>query len=456
MTPPADTIAAIATPPGIGGIAVIRVSGPKSWEVARLLGSPSVHGGNMGGLETAPNTVKHAYIYNNNNELIDEVLISFFKSPHSYTGEDVIEISCHGGNVVSKRILKLILSQDVRMARPGEFTERAFLNGKLDLAQAEAVAGLIHARSEASARTALSQLSGKLSEHVREMRAKILDLLALLELELDFSEEDVSFQSLESRKTDLLELQQKIKHLISSFARGRIEREGLRVAIVGAPNAGKSTLLNRIVGDERAIVSPHPGTTRDVIEAHLELSGHEVIFQDTAGLRDTEHEIESIGIERTRKALSRADLILLLIDSQTGDLPGPEMLAEIANKTPLIVYNKSDLSRAEYAVPFATHSGVFHISALSGGGVEELLTELTRVFTEELETAGDLIITEQRHHDALRRANEALVRAQSLFSESTLMAADLRDAANALGEITGESIGEEVLDRIFSKFCIGK
>ena len=460
MTPNADTIAAIATPPGIGGIAVIRISGPRSWDVARLLGSPSVHGGIKGGLEIAQNSVKHAHIYNNNNELIDEALISFFKSPHSYTGEDVVEVSCHGGNISSKRILKLTLSHDVRMARPGEFTERAFLNGKLDLAQAEAVAGLIHARSEASARTALSQLAGKLSGHIREMRTKTLDLLALLELELDFSEEDVSFQSLESRKADLLELQRQIEHLISTFARGRIEREGLRVAIVGAPNAGKSTLLNRIVGDERAIVSPHPGTTRDVVEAHLELSGHEVIFQDTAGLRESSHEIEAIGMERTRKALNRADIVLLLVDSASRDLPGTEILSEISSKNAIIVLNKCDIIGSESFLPPTefklSGTKTIKISALTGDGVEELLSELTHRFTHELETAGDLIITESRHHDALRRSSEAIERARSLFHEPTLMASDLRDAANALGEITGETIGEEVLDRIFSKFCIGK
>ncbi|MBK6765334.1 MAG: tRNA uridine-5-carboxymethylaminomethyl(34) synthesis GTPase MnmE [bacterium] len=462
MTHSPDTIAAIATPPGIGGIAVIRISGPRSWEVAAKIAGPppqrnaSSEATGEWSLHQRNGTCAYSGIRNNNNELLDEALVSSFRSPHSYTGEDVVEVSCHGGNVSPKRILSLILSCGVRIARPGEFTERAFLNGKLDLAQAEAVAGLIHARSEAAARISVSQLAGKLSESIRDMRSKILDLLALLELELDFSEEDVSFQSLESRKTDLLDLQAKIEHLSATFDRGRREREGMKVAIVGAPNAGKSTLLNRIVGDERAIVSPHPGTTRDVVEAHLELSGHEVIFQDTAGLRDTEHEIETIGIERTLKTLVRADVVLLLIDSATGDLPGSTMLAELANKSPFLVYNKCDLSRAEPQPPFTAHSGVFHISALSGAGVETLLAVLTRHFSDELETAGDLMLTEQRHHDALQRSRDALVRAQQQFAEPTLLAADLRDAANALGEITGETIGEEVLDRIFSQFCIGK
>jgi tRNA modification GTPase len=459
VTPSTDTIAAIATPPGIGGIAVIRISGPKSWEVAiSLSASPLASAGGQGGVSA--NSVRYHNIYNEHNELVDETLVTYFKSPHSYTGEDVVEISCHGGNISSKRILKLILSKNVRIARPGEFTERAFLNNKLDLAQAEAVAGLIHARSEAAARAALSQLSGKLSEHIQEMRSKILDLLALLELELDFSEEDVSFQSQESRKVDLLDLQQKIEHLLATFARGRIEREGLRVAIVGAPNAGKSTLLNRIVGDERAIVSPHPGTTRDVVEAHLELSGHEVIFQDTAGLRDTDHEIESIGIERTRKALNRADIVLLLVDSVSCDLPGEQIMLEISSRNRVIVLNKCDIVEDESIEPpdALKSMGVkpFKISALTGDGVEELLSELTHRFTNELETSGDLIITESRHHDALRRAHGALLRTSGLFHQPALMAGDLRDAANSLGEITGESIGEEVLDRIFSKFCIGK
>jgi len=454
MTPHADTIAAIATPPGIGGIAVIRISGPKAWDIAHALSGPPPQGaGGLGGV--SPNTIRHTHIYSSTHELIDEVLISFFRAPHSYTGEDVAEISCHGGNTTSKRILKLILSHDVRLAGPGEFTERAFLNNKLDLAQAEAVAGLIHARSEASARAAVHQLAGKLSEHIREMRSKILDLLALLELELDFSEEDVSFQTLESRRSDLAELQERIERLLATFERGRIEREGLRVAIVGAPNAGKSTLLNRIVGDERAIVSPHPGTTRDVVEAHLELAGHEIIFQDTAGLRDTDHEIENIGIARSLATIERADVILLLIDSATDDLPGAEMLTAIASKSPFVVFNKSDLSRAEPATPIFTHRGVFHISALSGSGVEELLSAIAATFTSDSSLAGELLITEQRHHDALLRSRDALFRARTLH-EPTLMASDLRDAANALGEITGETIGEEILDRIFSQFCIGK
>ncbi len=455
MTLSPDTIAALATPPGIGGIAVIRISGPKAWDVAiELSASPRASAGGLEGV--APNTIRHTHIYNEDHELIDEALISFFRAPHSYTGEDVVEISCHGGNISSKRLLKLILSKDIRFARPGEFTERAFLNSKLDLAQAEAVASLIHARSEAAARAALTQLSGKLSRRIHEMRSKILDLLALLELELDFSEEDVSFQSQESRATDLADLQAQIQLLISTFARGRLEREGLRVAIVGAPNAGKSTLLNRIVGDDRAIVSPHPGTTRDVVEAHLELSGHEVIFQDTAGLRDTDHEIENIGIARARTTIERADITLLLIDSATGDLPASEMLAEIAAKAPLVVYNKSDLSHTEWPTPFPTHRGIFHISALSGSGVEELLAAIALTFSDDASQGGELLITEARHHDALLRSHTALTRAAKLFHESALQAADLRDAANALGEITGESIGEAILDRIFSQFCIGK
>jgi tRNA modification GTPase len=437
-----DTICAISTPPGIGGIAVIRLSGPDSWRIVVELSGSIPHPPSP-----IPNSVHFSPLYDDG-ELLDEALLTFFRAPKSYTGDDVVEISCHGGGYAAKRVLHVLLRNGARLARAGEFTERAFLNGKLDLAQAEAVADLIHARSETSGKIALRQLEGRLSALVQDMRAKILDLLALLELELDFSEEDVEFQTRASRLATLNELQEQIRRLSSTFARGRFAREGLRVAIVGAPNAGKSTLLNRIVGDDRAIVSPEPGTTRDVIEAHIELAGIEVIFQDTAGLRETDHDIESQGIARTRRAIERADLVVLLIDAETNLMPDAETLSLLKSREVITVFNKCDLS------PVAgSERG---ISAKTGESVEELLQQISSWSHSEDLAREEIVINETRHFEALTSAGESLVRAALQIAQPVLMVSDLRDAANALGEITGETIGEEILDRIFSKFCIGK
>ncbi|HEY3295495.1 MAG TPA: tRNA uridine-5-carboxymethylaminomethyl(34) synthesis GTPase MnmE [bacterium] len=392
--------------------------------------------------------------YLDNGELIDEVILTFFRAPKSYTGEDVVEISCHGGRYAAARILELLLEQGARMARPGEFTERAFLNGKLDLAQAEAVAELIHSRTQQAGRAAARQLAGGLSHKVSAMRSRLLDLLALLELELDFSEEDVEFQAQSERLSTLRELMEEMRALTATFARGRVVREGLRVAIVGAPNAGKSTLLNALSGQDRAIVSPEPGTTRDVVEAHIEVEGIELILQDTAGLREAAGSIESEGIARTRRAIEQADVVLLVVDASDPHWPEENTFG----KRTLLVWNKTDLNGvvgAHSRAPVAFVSA-HRISALTGAGVEELLHQILALTIGEEFGAQEIIISEARHHDALTRAIGSLERAQLQIGQSTLMASDLRDAVNALGEITGETVGEEILDRIFSKFCIGK
>lgn len=449
-----DTIAAISTPPGQGGLAVLRLSGPDALAIAKLVTTFRFQLS-----DPPPNSARFTRV-EHEGEVIDEVVLTYFQGPLSYTGDDVVEISCHGGRYSASKILELLLLKGARQAKPGEFTERAFLNNKLDLAQAEAVAGLIHARTEQAGKAAVRQLSGGLSEKVKTMRGKLLDLLALLELELDFSDEDVEFQTLESRRVQLQEVTSEIEQLLNTFKRGRLVREGLRVAIVGAPNAGKSTLLNALLGEERAIVSEEPGTTRDVVEAHLLLDGIEVILQDTAGIREGSGAIEGMGIERTHQALQLADLIMLVID-ETNPI-WPELKQDLLlTKAIILAINKTDLRSTAAArnlsFPDAhTFVSIHEISARTQAGVPELLNSIVPTLISEDSINNEIVITEARHADCLNSAKLAIDSATKQLRQPTLMASDLRDAVNALGEITGETIDEAILDRIFSKFCIGK
>ncbi len=454
-----DTICAIATPPGSGGIAVLRLSGPRAKEIAAAV---CEHADVIAAME--PNTVRHAY-FHDSGERTDEGVVTYFQAPKSYTGEDVVEISCHGGWHGSHAILYALLQQGARLAGPGEFTMRAFLNGKMDLAQAEAVAQLVAARTEAAGKAALRQLEGGLSKRVREMRAKILDMLALLEVELDFSEEDIEFATRAERERVLRDLIGDCDTLVQTYRQGRLLREGLRAAIVGPTNSGKSTLFNALVEEERAIVSPHPGTTRDVIEARLDMGGFEVILLDTAGVRESTEEIEKEGIARTMKEIERADIILLVIDIDEDGIIDSSISPTLKGHPTIVVWNKIDLNTNKKqtgivrvlleSVSRETVAEV-QVSALLHEGLHELKKAIFHHTIGEGKGATAVHVTEIRHKQELETTSQSLNRALSSLKDPTLCATDLRDAADALGRITGETIGEEILDRIFSQFCIGK
>ena len=466
MTPAADTIAAIATARGRAALAIVRLSGPEAVAIAdrhlpaRDLAAADSHTAHVGFFTTP------------DGERLDQVVVTLFRGPHSATGEDVVEISCHGGGVAPQRILRALLDGGARLARPGEFTERAFLNGKLDLAQAEAVAELIHAQSSLAHRVSLNHLQGRYSDAVATAREELLQTCALVELELDFVEEDVEFadkaqlEALLDRTADLLD------RLLGSYRLGMLVRDGVRVVIGGRPNAGKSTLLNALVGRDRAIVSPTPGTTRDEIEAEAEIGGLSFRFVDTAGLRETEDLIEAEGVRRAHAAIERSDALLYLYDLTRGlDAEEAEWLdgftvkhGEEAGSLPvLLVANKADLLNGE-ATPTDLRLPSLVLSAEQSATDPESLAPLRTWLLDAV--AADLadaeatpIVTNQRHRQHFDRALESVRRARHALDAGLTgeaLALDLRAALHELGAVTGEITNEEVLGTIFSRFCIGK
>ncbi len=446
-----DTIAAVATPSGVGAISVIRVSGPETISIV-----DKVFTGKKCLSESASHTIHYGKIKDDADNLVDDVLVSVFKAPNSYTGEDSVEISSHGSPFITKRIVEILVNSGVRIAEPGEFTKRAYLNNRLDLAQAEAVLDIINSRTEASLLGARNQLDGLLSSKVQDLRKKLLDSASFVELELDFAEEDIELIKYSELTNKIEEIISEIGKLINTYNFGRIVRDGVNVALVGKPNVGKSSLLNYILKESRAIVSPIPGTTRDVIREEVSIDGILFRLYDTAGIRLSDDEIEKEGVLRSRNVVKNADIVILIEDIfQNGS---DELFNEITSFAKsgkvLKVINKIDLKRN------ITKTGDIYISALTGEGIESLFNKLKEAsIGNSSYTEKSALVSNLRHYNCLRKAKENLENSLKTINNKLsgeFIAVDIRNAVLSLGEIIGEVSSEDVLNNIFSKFCIGK
>jgi tRNA modification GTPase len=451
-----DTIAAIATPVGEGGIAVVRLSGPQSLSIADASFRPA------GKTSPAPSAAPtHTILFGKmvrQGRVLDEVLLAVMRAPRSFTRQDVVEITCHGGLLPAKLVLDTLLENGARLAAPGEFTRRAFLNGRIDLAQAEAVADLIHSRTELALAAANEQLAGKLSQRINLLRDDLMKTLAHIEAHIDFPDEDIAP---DTRKELIGRLQAGVAftdQLLRTANEGRILRRGIRAAIIGRPNVGKSSLLNQLLGHDRAIVSRIPGTTRDTIEETANVRGIPVIFIDTAGLREASDEIELEGIRRSRSALADAELILHMLDAAEPLTAADEkLLSEFAQKKRLLIRNKIDLPVRLQLLPGIL---ALDVCCLTGKGIEEVKDAIKeKVWAGEIQAGMWQVMINARHQDALQRARAGIERTVAALRDGLgleLAALDLRIAANAVGEIVGKTTTDDLLDAIFSQFCIGK
>ncbi len=452
-----DNIVALATPSGTGAIAIIRVSGPDALSLVDAL-FQSIKGKKL--VQQKSHTIHLGHIIDDG-KIMDEVLVSLFKGPHSYTGENVVEISCHGSPYIQQQIIQLLLRKGCRTASPGEFTLRAFLNGKMDLSQAEAVADLIASDSEAAHDIAIQQMRGGFSNEIQKLREELLNFASLIELELDFSQEDVEFADRTQFNELLNRISEVLKKLIDSFALGNVIKHGIPVAIVGQPNVGKSTLLNVLLNEERAIVSDVAGTTRDTVEDQISINGVNFRFIDTAGIRETEDVVEKIGIERTFDKIEKARLIIYLFDSQHVDSKELEKIKErYPLKQILPICNKMDLLDQHQIVKLKIEiPNVLFLSAKHGTGIKELESHLLGLVDSGALSGDTTIISNSRHYDALLKALEEIQKVKEgleMELSSDLMAIDIRQALYHLGEITGSVTTDDLLGNIFSNFCIGK
>jgi tRNA modification GTPase len=448
-----DTIAAISTPPGEGGIGIVRLSGPEARAISEQLFRPfreeqalqsyRLHYGHVADPITGT--------------VVDEVLLSFMRAPHSYTRQDVVEINCHGGIAPLRQVLHLALSAGARLAEPGELTLRAFLNGRIDLTQAEAVLDVVRAKTDAALRIAMDQLAGHLSGEIHRLRQRMVDLLAYLEATIDFDDE-IGHRDI---GPDLAVLEEGLTTLLDEADRGMIYRQGIRAAIIGRPNVGKSSLLNALLRSNRAIVTPIPGTTRDTLEESCNLQGIAVTLVDTAGIGATDNLVERLGIERSRQALAEADLVLLVVDgSQPLQAQDQEVVGLVGTRPALTVVNKLDLPQRIRTESFLPSATCIHLSALTGEGIPELEQAIVDlIFSGRVVASQTPLVSNPRHHALLQLARDELCAAQATLAQglpNDLVAIDLTEAIVAVGQITGQTISEDLLDAIFANFCVGK
>ncbi|MCD6069088.1 MAG: mnmE [Bacteroidetes bacterium] len=458
-----DTIVALATPHGTGAIALIRVSGNEAISIVEK--SFTTKDLKRKALADKPGYTIHFGLLCDDETIVDEVLVSLFKAPHSYTGEDSIEISCHGSQFIQQQVLQLLVKNGARMANAGEFTMRAFLNGKFDLSQAEAVADLIASNSTVSHQVAMSQMRGGFSGKIKVLRENLVDFASLIELELDFSEEDVEFADRTELKNLVISIQRIIERLVDSFEVGNVIKNGIPVAIVGKPNAGKSTLLNALLQEDKAIVSEIPGTTRDTIEDEISIGGVLFRFIDTAGIRDTSDVIEQIGVNKALQAMQKSAIVIYLFDAHALGIKDIEVEVEkikehIGNSQLLIVCNKIDTEDLNaLQKEFEKLDNILYISAKEAMYIEDLKMKLVAMFDSRTINVTETVVTNVRHVEALRKANSALYKVMEGLNkgiQSDFLAIDIRYALDALGEITGQVTSDDLLGNIFGKFCIGK
>ena len=455
-----DTIAAIATAPGEGGIGIIRISGDKSLQVAQ-----SIFKSKSGKMIKDYNT--RTLIYGkivDDEKVIDEALVAYMKGPNSYTAEDVIEINCHGGFISVKKILELILSKGVRLADAGEFTKRAFLNGRIDLSQAEAIIDVIKSKTDMAHEVAQNQLEGSLAKKIKDLRMNVTEVLAHLEVSIDFAEEDVEEITYQTLEEKAIELRNEIKKLYDTAESGKILRDGLKTVIVGKPNVGKSSLLNSILGENRAIVTDIAGTTRDVIEEFVNIKGIPLKIVDTAGIRETEDIVEKIGVEKSRESFSTADLVIMVLDaSRKLSEEDMEILENLKNKKTIVLLNKMDLEpkiELEKVKEFVNSEDIIEISALKHQGIEQLQDKIeSMVYHGSVKNSSNLMITNSRHKDALFKAYESINDAINAIDQRMpydFIEVDFKNIWDYLGYINGDTVREDLLDTIFANFCIGK
>jgi tRNA modification GTPase len=455
-----DTIAAVSTVLGEGGISIVRVSGDNALKIVSKIFKGK---NNKSILSMLPYTMRYGHIVEiATRDIIDEVLVAFMKAPHSFTAEDTVEINCHGGVIATNKVLKEVFKAGARLAQPGEFTKRAFLNGRIDLSQAEAVIDIIRAKTELSMKAAMMQSVGKLSIQINSLRNILLMVIANIEATVDYPEEDLEEITSKNTIPQLEKLLIDIDSILITADEGKIIREGLNTVIAGKPNVGKSSLLNALLNENRAIVTNVPGTTRDVIEEYLNLDGIPVKIIDTAGIRETNDVVESIGVMRSLEKINEADLIILMLDlSRELDNEDKQIIAHIINKNYIVLLNKSDLNNKIELNEIEGLNPKYFIetSLLSGEGVDRLKNMIKDMFFKQEITSNDIMLTNTRHKQALIRASESIKQAIDVLCNTPaidLASIDLRNAWSNLGEITGETVEEDIIDKIFSEFCLGK